>query len=622
MTFTVALETIPTGNVTVHLSIATTSPAASLSASSLLFTPADALTPQTVAVSAVNNSGAEGTMPAVATVSVGPATSTDPKYSGLAGGTVQVGVYNDGASSPGFIEFATPGFSANETDGAATITLERLGGSNGSVTVHFGTSDGSSHVSGDYTPVSGSISFGPGVTSRTFSISLTGPGYNLDGDQEVDLTLSNPTGGAELGVFPTATLTLHDPYSIAAGELDPAFGADGATVLPDPIASPQAVPSIFGVLPDGNVILVGQGSNNTIIVWKATQTGQLVTSFGQGGVRDISLPTAPQLKHLAVESDGSILLGGNSGGSLLLVKLNPDGTLDTGFGTDGVVTSSDSAGDDTLGTLIIESDGSLLVGATLDTANDASSTAALIHFEPDGSLDIGFGTGGVLDLPSVPVGFGVNMVQQPDGKLVFLVGGGEHDGEDNGNEVIRLDADDKPDPTFGTDGVAALGTPDFTYDAIVQPDGKIVISGNQDLAATVTRLNADGSPDTTFGDDGSVQLDESESSSLDSLMLLGDGRILAVGNLFDPFGSDGGTLEACFLPDGALDPFFAGGGNEVLTDDENLDTGIALPDGDVLIAGGVNSVPVMEAILTSKPTTSPAPDSSRVGSDSPPRRRA
>ncbi len=64
-------------------------------ASSLVFTPADALTPQTVTVTAMSNSGSQGSTPAVATVTVGPATSTDPKYNGLAGGPVRVGVYDD-----------------------------------------------------------------------------------------------------------------------------------------------------------------------------------------------------------------------------------------------------------------------------------------------------------------------------------------------------------------------------------------------------------------------------------------------------------------------------------------------------------------------------------------------
>lgn len=625
--FTVALQTVPTGDVTVPLSISTTSPAASLSSASLVFTPADALTPQTVTVSAVSNSGAQGNAPAIATVAVGPATSTDPKYNGLAGGTVQVGVYDDGASTPGFIEFAAPDFSADETDSQATVTLERLGGSNGSVTVDFDTSDASSHVNGDYTPLSGSISFGPGVTTRTFSIAITDPGYNLDGDQTVDLTLSDPTGGAQLGVFPTATLTLHDPYTPSAGQLDPTFGASGSSVLTDTVPSSttesnstQAIPDVFAVLPDGNVILAGTGTYlDGIQLWEVTQAGQPVASFGQGGIIQFVPPddSGLSLSRIVVEPDGSFVLAGKvagpSGAMICLMELNPDGSLDTGFGSGGEVTGALTAGDDTLGSLILESDGSLLVGATLDTAGDASSTAALIHYEPDGSLDIGFGTGGVLDLPSVPVGFGVNVVQQPDGKLLFLVGGGEHDGVGNLSEVIRLDADDQPDPTFGTDGVAEFPDPEFIYDAIVQPDGKILISGNDDidgdgdLVATVTRLDADGSLDTTFGDDGSVTLDESEDSSLDWLMLLGDGKILAIGNLFDPFGSDGGTLAACLLPDGSLDPSFAGGGIEVLNGYENLNTGIELPDGDILVAGGANSEPVMQAILTSTPSSSPAP---------------
>jgi uncharacterized delta-60 repeat protein len=610
-TFTVALQTVPAGNVTVPLSISTTSPAASLSATSLVFRPADALTPQTVTVTAVSNSGAEGATPAIAIVTAGPATSTDPKYNGLAGATVQVGVYDDGALTPGFIEFAAPNFTDDETASSATITLERLGGSNGSVPVHFATSDGSSNVNGDYTPLSGSISFGPGVTSRTFSITLTGPGYNLDGDQTVDLTLSDPTGGAQLGVLPTATLTLHDPYAIAAGDLDPAFGDSGAAVLPETIndfsgGSSGVVPDISAVLPDGNVILAGTGGTY-LQLWETTQTGQPVASFGQGGLLDIPLSSVPSLRQIAVESDGSLIMAGNFNGNIVLIKLNPDGSVDTSFGTNGEVIGSYSAGDNTLNSIIVESDDSLLVCATLDTANDASSTTDLIHFEPDGSLDIGFGTGGVLDVPSI-AGAG-DMVQQPDGKLLFVISGSYNGGSyGDGGEVVRLDTDFTPDPTFGTNGVATLSWGEFQSTAIVQPDGKILIGGGGSVQATLGRLNSDGSIDTTFGQDGSVTIGYGTyGSDFNSLILLGDGKIVAVGDAYDPFGSDGGTAEACFLPDGALDPYFVGGGNWLLNNYPNLESGVALPDGDVLVAGGVNTEPVMEAILTSVPASSPAP---------------
>ncbi len=226
--FTVVLQTVPTANVTVPLSISTTNPAAILAATSLTFTPADALVPQTVTVTAGSGSGSSAAM---ATVTTGPATSADPKYSGLTGGSTTVTVYPSSATSPGTIEFSTANYAADEGGGTVTITLVRLGGSQGTVSVHFATSDDSPHVGGMYTPLSGSISFGPGVTSRQFSIGLVNPGRNTLGDQTVLLTLSNPTAGATLGVYPTATLTLHDTAQTRPGDLDPAFGNLGVSFL-------------------------------------------------------------------------------------------------------------------------------------------------------------------------------------------------------------------------------------------------------------------------------------------------------------------------------------------------------------------------------------------------------
>ena len=233
--FTVVLQSVPTANVTVPLSISTTSPAGVLSTTTLTFTPADALVPQTVTVTAASGSASS---PALATVSTGPATSADPKYNGLAGGTATVEIYPGGTAAPGAIQFSAANYTVDEDAATATITLVRLGGSQGTVSIHFATSDGSPFSSGKYTPLSGSISFGPGVTSRQFTIALINPGRNLEGDQTVDLTLSSPGGGATLGVFPTATLTLHDTSQIGPGDLDPAFGTDGVAILP-----PEALPA-------------------------------------------------------------------------------------------------------------------------------------------------------------------------------------------------------------------------------------------------------------------------------------------------------------------------------------------------------------------------------------------
>ena len=327
--FTVVLKSVPTANVTVPLAISTTSPTAVLSANTLVFTPANSLTPQTVTVSAVGSSGSPG--PAqTAMVTAGPATSTDPKYNGLAGGSATVGVYA-AATSPGSLEFAAANFTVNENAGTAKITLVRLGGSAGSVSVHFATSDGSSESAGKYVPLSGSISFGPGVTTRQFAITLINPGHNLQGDQTVDLTLSNPSGGAGLGVFPAATLTLHDTSQLSPGDLDPSFGTAGRDILP--LAPNVPAPAEILRQADGKLVIVGLTG-----LWRTDASGQPDASFGQNGFAAMSFQGVNQIVGAAIGPDGKIVILGripgtsgatNTPDNFALTRINADGTLDT-----------------------------------------------------------------------------------------------------------------------------------------------------------------------------------------------------------------------------------------------------------------------------------------------------
>src|SRR5205823_5730175 len=71
-------------------------------------------------------------------------------------------------------------------------------------------SDGTAKAGTDYTAASGTLTFGPGETSQTFTVPLRDNGLvTLDG-LTVTLTLSQPGGGATLGSAATAVLTLLD----------------------------------------------------------------------------------------------------------------------------------------------------------------------------------------------------------------------------------------------------------------------------------------------------------------------------------------------------------------------------------------------------------------------------
>jgi hypothetical protein len=109
---------------------------------------------------------------------------------------------------PGQLQFSTAAYSVGAGTGSASITVTRSGGSDGTVTVNYATSDGTAHAGTDYTAASGTLSLGPGNTSQTFQVTPLGNGQIPAGGLTLHLTLSQPGGGGSLGNPSTAVLTL------------------------------------------------------------------------------------------------------------------------------------------------------------------------------------------------------------------------------------------------------------------------------------------------------------------------------------------------------------------------------------------------------------------------------
>ena len=123
---------------------------------------------------------------------------------------------DDPTPQPGRLEFASPLFNAGEGSGSATITVTRSGGSQGAVDVSYAASDGSAIDGSDYLAVSGVLSWGNGDSSaRSFDVAIVDDAEE-ESAETVNLTLSNPTGGASLGNPSSASLTIADNDSPAA----------------------------------------------------------------------------------------------------------------------------------------------------------------------------------------------------------------------------------------------------------------------------------------------------------------------------------------------------------------------------------------------------------------------
>src|SRR5439155_1041837 len=141
----------------------------------------------------------------------------------------------------GFIEFAGPVFVFPQSAGAATVTLTRSGGSAGDVTVQFATSDGTGVAGTDYTATSGTLTFGPGETTKTFTVPLLVP-PTAAGVRSVKLALSNPGGGATLGPRTTAVIRIVDQLSLAFTSATYSVSEGGTATVSVELSGANAAP--------------------------------------------------------------------------------------------------------------------------------------------------------------------------------------------------------------------------------------------------------------------------------------------------------------------------------------------------------------------------------------------
>ena len=126
---------------------------------------------------------------------------------------------NDSPPPSGSLQFSGAGYSASEADGVVTVTVTRSGGSAGTVSADYATSDVSAVAGSDYTALSGTLTFADGVLSQSVSITIDDDAA-FEGDEMFAVALSNPQGGATLGTPATANVTIaEDDTPPAAGVL-------------------------------------------------------------------------------------------------------------------------------------------------------------------------------------------------------------------------------------------------------------------------------------------------------------------------------------------------------------------------------------------------------------------
>lgn len=118
---------------------------------------------------------------------------------------------------PGVISFSPTTYTTAEGNSNVVLTVTRAVGSDGAVSVHFATADGTATAGQDYTATSGDLNFANGETSKTITVSLLND-TAFEIGESFTVVLTAPMGGASLGAATTATVTMssNDPFTPSA----------------------------------------------------------------------------------------------------------------------------------------------------------------------------------------------------------------------------------------------------------------------------------------------------------------------------------------------------------------------------------------------------------------------
>jgi uncharacterized repeat protein (TIGR01451 family) len=172
-------------------------------------------------------------------------------------GAAVLTILDDELPPAGVLQFASASYTAAEGGGVATITVSRVGGSAGAVSVNFATAAGTATAGVDYSPVTGVLTFANGETTKTFTIPIL-QDTAVEGPETVGLVLSSPNG-TSIGPQATATLSILDddvdrvPPTIVDVQLVPSRrGIDRITLtFSEPLDPSRVVPSNFRVVSAG-----------------------------------------------------------------------------------------------------------------------------------------------------------------------------------------------------------------------------------------------------------------------------------------------------------------------------------------------------------------------------------
>jgi uncharacterized delta-60 repeat protein len=312
-----------------------------------------------------------------------------------------------------------------------------------------------------------------------------------------------------------------------AGDLDTTFGTGGSTTVdfrtPASGTTDDAGNDLvqafgrFGVAgllrqPDDRIVLAGSGcfrcsrtfTRHLFVLARYTADGLPDRTFGHPASNGIlytgfGADVGAHARDIAVEGNGKIVVAGNasttnpedSSSRIAVARYPPGGALDTTSGGDGrIVTDLGTGMEAETEAVLVQPSGKILVAGSARVSTDSGMRRRLllVRYRTNGGLDSGFGNGGKLLVSSGPWNLRANdAVLQPDGKIVVAGAASRPDGPPGGIltrlALWRFLSDGSRDEAFGSFGRVLRPGPSTSASAVLlQGDGRIVATGSLDQA--------------------------------------------------------------------------------------------------------------------------------------------
>lgn len=295
---------------------------------------------------------------------------------------------------------------------------------------------------------------------------------------------------------------------------------------------------------DGKIVVSGisfNGQNYDLVVIRYNSNGTLDTSFSSDGILTTDIGSnSLDISTIVTQNNGKINIAGTyhnaSSVDFAIIQINDDGSFDNTFSDDGIQTT-DFGGLDYVLCMAIQNDGKILVGGK-STFLFEHSEISIARYNTNGTIDSTFNGGGSFTTNFGEASVKANSISiQSDGEIIVV---GEYDDTISNIDLLalRLTNSGILDLTFSDDGIQIIdiaGSTDRAFSCALQTNGKIIVTGTTIVGSSydivLLRLNNDGILDTTYSDDGIQTIDISNSNDYGySVAIQTDGKILVGGS--------------------------------------------------------------------------------------------